>query len=81
MDKKDLQVRRRMGSHPTFYGPNRIYDYGDFFLKKLKTIHNEFWKNVVQSVNYVYTNAKMRGLEHVLAMPLWYNSRIMDGNI
>ena len=29
----------------------------------------------------MYTNAKMRGLEHVLAMPLWYNSTIMDGKI
>ena len=36
-----------------------------------------FWNDVVQSVYFVYTNATVRSLEHLLAMPLWYNTKII----
>ena len=66
---------------PIFYGLNKIYDYGDVFLERKNNILNEFLKNVVQSVYYVYRNAKIGSLEQVLSIPLWYNSQITDGKI
>ena len=58
-----------------------IYNYGDIFLKKKQTIGNKFWNDVVQSVYSVYTNATVRSLEHLLAMPLWYNTKIISEKI
>ena len=58
---------------PLYYGLNMIYNYGDIFLLKKQTIGNKFWNDVVQSVYSVYTNATVRSLEHLLAMPLWYH--------
>ena len=61
---------------PFFYGLNMIYNYGDIFLQKTpQIIGNMFWNDVVQSVYSVYKNATVRSLEHLLAMPLWYNTK------
>ena len=46
-------------------------------MQKKQTIHNTFWKDVVYSVYYVYTNSTIRSLEHVLAMPIWYSTKII----
>ena len=64
-----------------FYGLNMIYSYGDIFLQKKQAISNKFWNDVVQSVYSVYTNATVRSLEHLLAMPLWYNTKIIPEKI
>ena len=66
---------------PIFYGLTKIYEYGDVFLERKNNIQNEFWKNVVQSVYFIYTNARIGSLEHVLSTPLWYNSEIIEGKI
>ena len=58
-----------------------IYSYGDIFLEKKQAISNKCWNDVVQSVYSVYTNATVRSLEHLLAMPLWYNTKIIPEKI
>ena len=55
-----------------------IYNYVDIFLQKIHAIGNKFWNDVVQSIYSVYTNATVRSLEHLLAMPLWYNTKIIS---
>ena len=52
-----------------------------FSYGKKQTIANKFWNDVVQSVYSVYTNATVRSLEHLLAMPLWYNTKIISEKI
>ena len=52
-----------------------------FFLERKSNIRNLFWKNVIQSVYYVYTNARIGSLEQVLSIPLWYNSQMISGKI
>ena len=49
-----------------------------FSYRKKQTIGNKFWNDVVQSVYSVYTNATVRSLEHLLAMPLWYDTKIIS---
>ena len=66
---------------PIFYGLNKIYEYGDIFLERKSNIRNLFWKNAIQSVYYVYTNARIGSLEQVLSIPLWYNSQMISGKI
>ena len=63
---------------PIAYGLDKIYDYGDIFLQKKLCIPNVFWKNVFQSVQYIYMHSNIRGLEHLLSMPLWYNTKIIN---
>ena len=58
-----------------------IYNYGDIFLQKKQAIGNKFWKDVVQCVYSVCTNATVRSLEHLFAMPLWYNTKIISEKI
>ena len=53
---------------PIFYGLTKIYEYGDVFLERKNDIQNEFWKNVVQSVYFIYTNARIGSLEQVLSI-------------
>ena len=71
-----------MGSHPKFDGFNLIYIYGDVFLqKRQKLVSNRFWRDVVQSVYFVYNNATIKSLKHLLAMPIWYNTKIIEEKI
>ena len=66
-------------STPTFYGLNKIYEYGNiFFQKKTMTIKNTFWKNVLQSIQMINENAAIRSIEHILSMPVWYNTKVME---
>ena len=55
--------------------------YGDIFLQKISKIKNVFWRDVVQSVKSVTINAPIISIEHLLAMPLWYNSKIAEEKI
>ena len=48
---------------------------GDVFLQR------GFWKEVVQSVHFVYYKSTIIGLEHLLAIPIWYNTQIIEGKI
>ena len=69
-------------SSQEFYGLNMIYTYGDVFLqKRQKLVCNRFWRDVVQSVYFLYNNATIKSLEHLLAMPIWYNTKIIEENI
>ena len=63
---------------PIAYGLDKMYDYGDIFIHKKTCIPNIFWKNVIQSFQYLYMHSNIRGLEHLLSMPLWYNSKIIS---
>ena len=63
---------------PIAYGLDQIYDYGDIFLKKKMGIPNVFWKNVVQSIHHINMHSKIRGLEHLLSMPLWYSTKLIN---
>ena len=65
-------------STPIAYGLDKIYDYGDIFIQKKAGIPNIFWRNVIQSVQYLYMYSNVRGLEHLLSMPLWYNSKMIN---
>ena len=66
-----------MGNYSYLYGLGRLYDYGDMFIQKKQLLTNRFWKDVVNSIYYVYANTKIKSLEHVLAMPIWYNTKII----
>ena len=52
-----------------------------FSYRKKQTIGNKFWNDVVQSVYSVYTNVTVRSLEHLRAMPLRYNTKIISKKI
>ena len=59
-----------------------IYTYGDVFLqKRQKLVCNRFWSDVLQSGNFVYNNPTIKSLEHLLAMPIRYNTKIIEENI
>ena len=67
---------------PNFCGFNMIHNYGDVFLQKSqKLVCNIFWRDVVQSVYAVYTNATIKSLEQLLTMPIWYNTKIIGEKI
>ena len=66
-----------MGSNSIILWVEYVYNYGDIFLQKKQTIGNKFWNDVVQSVYSVDTNATVRSLENLLAMPLWYSTQII----
>ena len=81
MDKKNILIRKWMGSNSIILWVEYVYNYGDIFLQKKQTIGNKFWNDVVQSVFSVDTNATVRSLENLLAMPLWYNTKIISEKI
>ena len=62
---------------PIYYGSNLIYEYGDVYLTEKQVIPNKFWEDVFQATLEVYKNSNIRGLEHLMSMPIWYNSKIM----
>ena len=69
-------------SSQEFYGLNMIYTYGDVFLqKRQRLVCNRFWSDVVQSGNFVYNNAPIKSLQHLWAMPIRYNTKIIEENI
>ena len=45
------------------------------------TIRNVFWRDVVNSVYSVYSNANIKNIEHLLSTPLWYNSNMINDKI
>ena len=68
-------------SVPVFYGLNRIYEYGEVFLQKKLEIRNVFWKDVIMSVVEVYNNSSIKSIEHLLSMPIWYNTKVIQERI
>ena len=43
---------------PNFYGLNMMYVYGDVYLeRKHKTVCNTLWRDVIQSVQFMYKNS------------------------
>ena len=68
-------------STPLFYGLDNIYKYGDMFMQKKTSIKNKFWSDVIKSVCDVCKNASIRSIEHILSMPLWYNTQIIPNRL
>ena len=68
-------------STPIFYGLDNIYKYGDIFIQRKKSIKNNFWSDVIKSIYEVCQNASIRSIEHVLSMPLWYNTQIIPNRM
>ena len=60
---------------------NMMYTYGDVFLQKNKKMIAVHFGEVVQPVHFVYDNSTIKILEHLLAMPIWYNTQIIEGKI
>ena len=68
-------------SVPVFYGLNGIYEYGEVYLQKKSEIRNVFWKDVITSVVEVYNNSSIKSIEHLLSMPIWYNTKVIQKRI
>ena len=66
---------------PFHYGIHKIYEYGDVFLQGKNTIRNTFWRDVVNSIYNIYSNASIKGVEHLLSTPIWYNSTSISEKI
>ena len=65
-------------SFPYQHKMEKIYLYGDAFLKKLLTrIKNPFWKDTIKALIMLFERPNYRGLESILATPIWYNSDII----
>ena len=79
--KRIYKTNEGWATTPLFYGLNKIYMYGDIFLQKKSKIKNVFCRDVVQSVKLVTINAPIISIENLLAMPLWYNSKIDEEKI
>ena len=62
---------------PIFYGLDKIYMYGNIYLQKISTIKNDFWRDLIKSIHFVSVNAPISSVEHLLAMPLWYNTKMV----
>ena len=58
---------------PFHYGINEVYDYGDVFLQRKNTIRNTFY--------FIYSNANIKSIEHLLSTPIWYNSKMISEKI
>ena len=66
---------------PFHYGINRVYEYGDVFLQMKNTIRNTFWRDVVNSIYSIFSNANVKCIEHLLSTPIWYNSKMISEKI
>ena len=62
---------------PCYYGLKNLYEFGDIFMKKKQTIPNQFWRDVVTSIYYVYVNSSISNLEQVFSIPIWYNTKVV----
>ena len=66
-------------SFPYLYNMDKIYLYGDVYLRKLLvSIRNPFWKDTVKSLLKLFERPIFKGFEPILAMPIWYNSEIIN---
>ena len=65
-------------SFPCQHKMDKVYLYGDAFLKKLLiSIKNPFWKDTIKALIMLLERPNYRGLESILATPIWYNSDII----
>ena len=69
-------------SFPYMYNMDKIYMYGDIYLKKLSlSIKNPFWKDTVKSLLKMFEKPIFISQESILATPIWYNSEIINEKI
>ena len=58
-----------------------IYMYGDIYQERLKkNITNPFWRDAIQSLLILTRKQTFHGFDFLLAIPLWYNSRMIPWN-
>ena len=66
-------------SFPYLYKMDKIYLYGDIYLKKLLiSIRNPFWNDTIKALLKILDKPTFKGFESVLATPIWYNSGVIN---
>ena len=65
-------------SFPYQHKMDKVYLYGDVFLKKLYfSIKNQFWKDTIKALLLLIERPNFIGLESILSTPIWYNSDLI----
>ena len=65
-------------SFPYIHNMDKIYLYGDVYLKKLLiSIKNPFWNDTIKALLMMFERPTFKGFESILAMPIWYNTNII----
>ena len=65
-------------SFPHIHNMDKIYFYGDIYLKKLLTsVKNPFWNDTIKALLILFEKPSFKGFDSIVAMPIWYNSDII----
>ena len=80
--KRLYETNEGWASCPQWYGMDKIYVYGDKYLRKLlKTVKNQFWNDSIKSLLILLEQQTYQGIEALLSTPLWYNSKMIPDKI
>ena len=80
--KRLYETNEGWASCPQWYGMDKIYVYGDKYLRKLlKTVKNQFWNDSNKSLLILMEQQTYQGIEALLSTPLWYNSKMIPDKI
>ena len=80
--KRIYATNEGWASFPNMYGMDKIYVYGDLYMRKLlRTVKNQFWKDSIRSLLIIVEQQPYQGMEALLTTPLWYNSKMVPDMI
>ena len=69
--KRLYETNEGWASCPQWYGMDKIYVYGDKYLRKLlKTVKNQFWNDSIKSLLILMEQQTYQGIEALLSTPL-----------